>query len=90
MNSAEYEIKFDARAAKDFRRLKQRVPAIIPQLIEVVDAFSFNPYSGKPLKGNKKGCYSCRSGDYRIIYEIFHAEKVIYVIRVGNRKDIYR
>ena len=48
------------------------------------------PYSGNPLKGDKTGCYSLRCGDYRIIYERYPQRQTAHIIRVGDRKDIYR
>ena len=31
-----------------------------------------------------------RSGDYRIIYSIIDNELLVTVVRVGNRRDVYR
>lgn len=70
MKFANFRVKFDARAVRDFRKLSQKVPTIVSSLIKVIDSLLSNPHRGKALKGNKKGCYSCRIGDYRIIYEI--------------------
>lgn len=44
---------------------------------------------GKPLKGNFRGLYRYRYGDYRIIYTMDHAEKTIKILRIGRRKEIY-
>ena len=90
MKSSNFKVKLDTRAAKDLRKLCQKVPTIIPPLTKVIDSLSLNPYKGKTLKGNKKGCYSYRIGNYRIIYEIYHMEKVVHIIRIGDRKEIYR
>ena len=90
MKSADFQIKFDSGATRDLRKLRQKVTVIIPSIIKTINSLPDDPYQGKPLKGNKSGCYSCRVGDYRIIYEIYHAEKTIYIIIIGNRKEIYR
>lgn len=90
MSSSNFQVKFDARAARDLRKLRQKVTGVIPSLIRAIDSLAADPHQGKPLKGDKKGCYSCRVGDYRIIYEIYHAEKTIHIIRIGNRREIYR
>ncbi|WP_269410234.1 type II toxin-antitoxin system RelE family toxin [Lentibacillus daqui] len=34
--------------------------------------------------------YRKRLGDIRIIYEIFDDELIVYVVRIGNRGQIYR
>ncbi|MDD2605055.1 MAG: type II toxin-antitoxin system RelE/ParE family toxin [Desulfobacteraceae bacterium] len=31
-----------------------------------------------------------RSGDYRIVYQIFEDRLVILVVKVGHRKDVYK
>jgi mRNA-degrading endonuclease RelE of RelBE toxin-antitoxin system len=47
-----------------------------------------NPRVGKPLKGDLKGNYSQRVGDWRIIYSI---EKTpIYVKDIRHRREVYR
>ncbi|MEI7999130.1 MAG: type II toxin-antitoxin system RelE/ParE family toxin [Candidatus Omnitrophota bacterium] len=42
------------------------------------------------MQGNMKGCYSLREGDYRVIYEVYLDDKVVHVIAIGHRRDIYR
>jgi mRNA-degrading endonuclease RelE of RelBE toxin-antitoxin system len=37
-----------------------------------------------------QGCYRLRIGDWRIIYEIANQTLKIYVIMIGQRKDVYR
>ena len=43
-----------------------------------------------PLKGDLSGLYKLKVGDWRIIYDIDHKEKVITVHKIGHRKEIYR
>ena len=43
-----------------------------------------------PLKGELTGLYKLREGDYRIIYEIIHKEKVILIHSLGHRREIYQ
>jgi mRNA interferase RelE/StbE len=42
---------------------------------------------GRPLRGDLKGRWRMRIGDYRIIYSI-HVNKVL-ILLIGNRRDIY-
>ncbi len=44
---------------------------------------------GKALKGNLRGYWRYRIGDYRIITEINDDEIKIIVVGIGHRKDIY-
>ncbi|MBG9794830.1 plasmid stabilization protein [Paenibacillus dendritiformis] len=43
----------------------------------------------RPMKGNF-GLYRLRIGTYRVIFEIDHDEKIIFVRAVGSRGDIYK
>ncbi len=46
--------------------------------------------TGKPLKGNKKGIWRYRVGDYRILCDIQDKKLVILALELGNRKEIYK
>lgn len=45
---------------------------------------------GTPLKGNLKGLYRYRIGEYRVIYVIDQAEKKIIILNVNHRRKIYK
>jgi mRNA interferase RelE/StbE len=47
------------------------------------------PSGVKKLEG-AGDLYRIRSGDYRILYQIEDARLVVFVVDVGNRRDIYR
>jgi mRNA interferase RelE/StbE len=34
--------------------------------------------------------YRVRTGDYRIVYEVFDDRLLVQVVRAGHRRDIYR
>jgi mRNA interferase RelE/StbE len=42
---------------------------------------------GRPLRGDLKGRWRMRVGDYRVIYTI--AGKNVLILLIGNRRDIY-
>ena len=47
---------------------------------------------GAPLRGGLKGLWKLRVGQYRVVYEIKKQEIVVYVVKVGFRRDeeVYR
>ena len=51
-----------------------------------------NVESIKPgaLSGNLAGLYKLRVGEYRVVYEIVHSERVIVIHLIGHRREIYR
>ena len=87
---SEFEVLVDAQAARDLKSLSRRHHPILPRLKRRIDSLAHEPFLGKPLKGGERGCYSLRDGDFRVIYEVFEERRVVLVIRVGDRKEIYR
>ena len=81
-----YTIVITAKAQKQLDKFSDHVVAPI---LEAIADLAQNPRpSGcKKLKG--RDGYRIRTGNYRIIYEIFDQELIIDVIAVGHRKDIY-
>ena len=45
---------------------------------------------GKPLGGELEGLWSARRGDYRIIYTIMEADRVVMIHRIQHRRHVYR
>ncbi|MFN5589041.1 MAG: type II toxin-antitoxin system RelE family toxin [Holosporales bacterium] len=50
-----------------------------------VDPIAF----GKPLQYSFKGHRRLRVGDYRVIYRCDTAARVIYVVAIRHRKEVY-
>jgi len=62
------------------------------QLIEQIEALAHNPRpaNSKLLHTTKEKLYRVRSGNYRIIYQILDRKLLVIVVKVGDRKDIYK
>jgi mRNA interferase RelE/StbE len=81
-----YKLFYKSSVSKDLKRLhKDEVRRILEGIEERLVS---NPYSGKALKGDFKGCYRYRFGDYRVIYSV--SEQKVLVLRIGHRKEVYR
>ena len=85
-----FNIVIDPPAVKELKKIKKSIPQTFSRLIKSIDSLASDPFQGKPLQGNKKGCYSFREGDYRIIYEVHLDDKVVHIIAAGHRREIYR
>lgn len=87
-----WRIEFDAAATKDLKKLDKPVARrILAFLKERVEA-SEDPRSiGEALKGSKLGeFWKYRVGDYRIICAIEDGALRVLVLRIGNRREVYR
>ena len=47
---------------------------------------------GRPLRGDLKGLWKLRVGEFHVIYEIQKEQVVVYVIKIGLRRndEVYR
>jgi mRNA-degrading endonuclease RelE of RelBE toxin-antitoxin system len=45
---------------------------------------------GKPLRGDLDGLWSARRGPYRVVYDIDDDRRLVSVVRVDHRLDVYR
>ncbi len=56
------------------------------QIKEAVERIAQNPNTGKRLMHELSGLLSYRSGDYRIIYRVYHKEILILILTIVRRK----
>lgn len=87
-----WRIEIDETAAKELakldRQVARRITAFLRERVAVLD----DPRSiGEALKGATLGeFWKYRVGDYRIIANIEDGALRILVVRVGNRREVYR
>jgi len=75
-------------ARREFDRLPLSVAAAV---LETLEAIAENPRQlGKSLILEHEGRFSARRGPYRIIYELIEDQRIVRVIAIGHRRDIYR
>lgn len=85
-----YEIRIDERALKSIEKASRKD---IRAIFRAIDRLSDNPRpSGvRGLRATDvSGIYRLAVRDYRVIYQVLDKLVLVYVIRVGNRKDVYR
>ena len=85
-----HKIEFSELAGRELERIYRSDRKLYSRLITVTESLKDDPYQGKRLKGRLKGDFSLRVGDYRIIYTARKDNRVIYIIDLGHRKEIYR
>lgn len=86
-----YELKYEAKAVKQIRKLDPATRNLIKSWIEKNLLNTDNPRQhGKGLTGTLSQYWRYRVGDYRILAEINDTEIVIIIVEVGHRREIYR
>lgn len=71
--------ELDGVPTKDRRRIVSRIGAL---------AENPRPEGAEKLSGDDK--YRIRQGNHRVLYEIEDEVLIVTVVRIGNRKDVYR
>ncbi|MES2282546.1 MAG: type II toxin-antitoxin system RelE/ParE family toxin [Pseudomonadota bacterium] len=87
-----WAVEFDPDAVKDLKKLDKQVQARIVEFLRNRLARLDNPRElGEALSGSKLGNYwKYRIGDWRVICDLQDQRIVVRVLRVGNRREVYR
>ncbi len=85
-----YKLEFSKRAERQLSKMNPQVRRIVllwlkKNVNDCKDPRAF----GKALKGNMKGMWRYRVGDYRVICEIKDEELVVLALSLGHRKEVY-
>jgi mRNA interferase RelE/StbE len=84
-----YNISINQSALKELGKLPK---AMAKKAEKAIDALAEEPrpVGVKKLKGADEDLYRIRVGDFRIIYSIEDEIKIVDVLKIGHRKEIYR
>lgn len=85
---AKYKILIKASAAKEIQSITTRKDR--RRVVEKISKLEDDPRPGGCEKLSGKDRYRVRQGNFRIIYSIDDDRLVVHVVKVGDRKDVYR
>ena len=87
-----WRIEYSKDAEKEIAKLDLQIAQRIIRFMGSRVAKLENPRSiGEELTGSKLGNYwKYRVGDYRIIADIQDTKLCVQVVRLGNRREVYR
>jgi mRNA interferase RelE/StbE len=87
-----WKVELDPAAERELDKIDpQTAPRILAFLHGRIAQLDDPRSIGEALKGSKLGAFwKYRVGDYRIIASIEDGALRILVVRIGNRKDVYR
>ncbi len=83
-----YQVRLKTSAARQLRKLPQPTRDRILDAIEDL-ADDPRPQGSKKIAGTQ-ATWRIRIGDYRVIYDICNGELLIFVVRVGHRREVYQ
>lgn len=83
-----YLVEYETEAIDDLSKLTSSIQKRIVNKIKWLSE-NFDKINHQSLKGNLSEFYKFRVGDYRIIYEFDLETKIIFIDRIGHRREIY-
>ena len=81
-----YSIELTKNSDKEFYNLPRDMQM---RLLNVLDRIKINPFHFIKRKEGTDN-FILRVGDYRVIVEIDLSRQIIYVVKIGHRKKIYK
>ena len=83
-----YTVFLTKAAAKDLAAVPKKT---LQQIDKTIQALADNPRPHGSIKlKDTDDLYRIRKGEFRIIYKIEDEVLIVTVVRVGNRRDVYR
>jgi mRNA interferase RelE/StbE len=82
-----YEVELRRNARKTLGRLQEQERL---KLTSALLELKQNPRPKGVEKVRGTELWRIREGDYRLVYHIDDERKVVVVVRIGHRRDIYR
>lgn len=84
-----WAVQLAPSAVRSLDRLPPRVAGAVVEFVTAV--LPTNPERmSKPLRYELEGLRSARRGDYRVLFELDPATRVLLVVRIAHRADAYR
>lgn len=82
-----YTIAFKESAARELRKLPRHVQ---PGIISTIDSLAENPRPFGYEKLTDKRGFKFRVGSYRIVYDIKDKVLTVEILKVADRREVYR
>ncbi|RPF34122.1 type II toxin-antitoxin system RelE/ParE family toxin [Streptomyces sp. TLI_185] len=88
-----YATRFTRHAQRDMLKIPRpdalRILYRLAELQKAMDANETTGFDIKALQGHEAR-WRLRIGDYRVVYTVEDGQLIVWVLAVGNRRDVYR
>ena len=86
---ARYSVRLKTSAAKEIEAIEPK--KVRRQIVERIGQLADDPRPpGCEKLSGRLDRYRVRQGVYRIVYSIEDRALVVYIVKVGHRRDVYR
>lgn len=84
---ASCSLRIKRSAEKELRRIPK---ADLRRIVERIERLATEPRPPGCEKLFDENVYRVRQGDYRILYSVDDSERVVEVLKIGHRREVYR
>ena len=84
---AEYKIYFKRSAVKDLEAISKKD---LQRIINRIDLLKADPRPPGCEKLSGQEQYRVRQGNYRIVYSIQDDMLIVWVVKIGHRREVYQ
>ena len=84
-----YQLRILDKAVEELGKLDKSIARRITNRLKWL-AENFPNVRIESLSGGLSGFQKLRIGDYRVLYQVLHDDKIIVIHKIGHRKEIYR
>ena len=84
-----YTVVLSDLAQRFLSKLTESDRRLGAQVVRALEKLEEHPDLGEPLAGEWKGYFKYRSGRYRVLYRAEYHRLLVYVIKIGDRKNVY-
>jgi mRNA interferase RelE/StbE len=89
VSNDDFAIAWTTAARRALTRLQEKVATAVVEFL--YGSVAASPHRvGKPLKLGLEGLHSARRGDYRVIYRVDDQRRLVTVVAIEHRSDVYR
>ena len=86
---ARYRLSIKQSAASELEAVGQKAGR--QRLVARIEALAEDPRPpGCEKLAGHSNRYRVRQGDYRVVYSVDDAERVVLIVKVGHRREVYR
>lgn len=86
---ASYSVRIKTSAAKELEAVEPK--AMRARIVSRIQSLARTPRpAGSQKLAGEAERYRLRHGSYRIVYSIEDAARVIEVVKIGHRREVYR
>jgi mRNA interferase RelE/StbE len=85
---AKYSLRIKKSARKELASIATKDDR--QRIIRRIETLAANPRPRGAVKLSGRERYRIRQGRYRILYTIEDTVLIVYVVKIGDRKDVYR